>query len=58
MIITDWIKREREETTLLFRNIPSTVVALFVVSVICMTLLANKTLIQTYWIELDGAIPI
>lgn len=56
MIITDWIKREREETTLLFRNIPSTVVALFVVSVICMNLLANKTLVQTDWIALDGGI--
>ena len=50
------IKREREETSLLFRCIPSTVVSLFVVSVICMNLLANKTLVQTEWIALDGGI--
>ncbi|MEE1057325.1 MAG: VUT family protein [Acutalibacteraceae bacterium] len=50
------IKRECSETTLLLRNIPSTVVSLFVVSVICMNLLANKTLIQTEWIALDGGI--
>ncbi|MBP3384694.1 MAG: VUT family protein, partial [Firmicutes bacterium] len=35
---------------------PSTVVSLFVVSVICMNLLANKTLFQNYWIALDGGI--
>ncbi len=51
-----FIKREREETTILLRSIPSTVVSLFVVSVICMNLLANKTLIQTSWIALDGGI--
>lgn len=54
--IIDYIKREYNETTLLLRNIPSTVVSLFVVSVICMNLLANKTLIQTKWIALDGGI--
>ena len=51
-----WIKREKEETELLLRCIPSTVVSLFVVSVICMNLLANKTLVQTDWIALDGGI--
>ena len=49
-------KREREETKILLRSIPSTVVSLFVVSVICMNLLANKTLLQTEWIALDGGI--
>ncbi|MBQ9833507.1 MAG: VUT family protein [Clostridia bacterium] len=53
---TAWILREKKETELLLRCIPSTVVSLFVVSVICMNLLANKTLIQTYWIALDGGI--
>ncbi len=56
MSIKGWIKREKTETTLLLRNIPSTVVSLFVVSVICMNLLANKTLIQTRFIALDGGI--
>lgn len=51
-----WIVREKEETTILLRSIPATVVSLFVVSVICMNLLANKTLVQTYWIALDGGI--
>ncbi len=51
-----WILRERKETEILFRSIPSIVVSLFVVSVICMNLLANKTLLQTEWIALDGGI--
>lgn len=51
-----WLEREREETAVLLRCIPATVVALFAVSVICMNLLANKTLVQTDWIALDGGI--
>ncbi len=54
--IIAFIKREERETALLLRSIPSTVVSLFVVSVICMNLLANKTLVQTKWIALDGGI--
>lgn len=48
--------REREEMKLLLRAIPATAVTLFVVSVICMNLLANKTLLQLDWIALDGGI--
>jgi len=55
-MIFDWLKKEREETAILLRSIPATVVSLFVVSVICMNLLANKTLVQTNWIALDGGI--
>ncbi len=51
-----WLKKEREQTALLLRCIPATVVTLFVVSVICMNLLANKTLLQLDWIALDGGI--
>lgn len=51
-----WLHREKEETALLLRCIPATVVTLFVVSVICMNLLANKTLLQNEWIALDGGI--
>ncbi len=54
--ITAIIKKEREETRVLLRCIPATVVTLFVVSVICMNLLANKTLLQLDWIALDGGI--
>ena len=48
--------REMEACRILLRSIPATVVTLFVVSVICMNLLANKTLLQLEWIALDGGI--
>ena len=51
-----WLKSEREKTAILLRSIPATVVTLFVVSVICMNLLANKTLLQLDLIALDGGI--
>ena len=54
--VNRWIISEKKETQILLRCIPSTVVSLFVVSVICMNLLANKTLVQTHWIALDGGI--
>lgn len=51
-----WMCKEKEETAILLRCIPATVVTLFVVSVICMNLLANKTLLQLEWIAIDGGI--
>ena len=51
-----WLHNERVEFRLLLRSIPATAVSLFVVSVICMNLLANKTLLQWDWIALDGGI--
>lgn len=56
MSVISFIKQERRENSLLLKSIPATVVSLFVVSVICMNLLANKTLVQTSWIALDGGI--
>ena len=50
------IASERMEYKLLLKSIPATVVSLFVVSVVCMNLLANKTLLQLDWIALDGGI--
>lgn len=50
------IKKEWLEFKLLLRSIPAMVVTLFVVSVICMNLLANKTLLMLDWIALDGGI--
>lgn len=44
------------ETKILLRSIPATVVTLFTVSVVCMNLLANKTLFQNELIALDGGI--
>jgi len=54
--IKKYIYEEKEETAILLRCIPASIVTLFVVSVICMNLLANKTLLQLQWIALDGGI--
>ena len=56
MNIKERIKKEIHETKVLLHNIPTLIVTLFVVSVICMNILANKTLIQLEWIALDGGI--
>lgn len=50
------LKKETEKTEILLGSIPATVTTLFVVSVICMNLLANKTIVQTRWIALDGGV--
>ena len=52
----EYIAREATEYRLLLKSIPAAVVTLFVVSVVCMNLLANKTLLQLDWIALDGGI--
>ena len=54
--IRNLIAQTRTETAILLRCIPATAVSLFVVSVISMNLLANKTIVQTGWIALDGGI--
>ena len=54
--LNKWLQEERADMKLLLRSIPATVVTLFVVSVVCMNLLANKTLVQLDWIALDGGI--
>lgn len=51
-----WIEKEKKETAILLRCMPATVVTLFVVSVISMNLLANKTLLKLDYIALDGGI--
>lgn len=50
------LHNEKTGMQILLRSIPATVVTLFVVSVVCMNLLANKTLLQLDWIALDGGI--
>lgn len=55
-VIKRWIINEAQETKLLFHSIPSYVVAFFVVSVIAMNILANKTIVYEEWIALDGGI--
>lgn len=54
--VKKWITNELEDFSVLLRSVPSTVVSLFVVSVVMMNLLANKTLIQLEWIALDGGL--
>jgi uncharacterized integral membrane protein (TIGR00697 family) len=54
--IKKFFQKEKIEIKILLRSIPATVVTLFVVSVICMNLLANKTLLQLEWIAIDGGI--
>ena len=49
-------KDELKITALLLRAIPSPAVALFVVSVITMNILANKTIFQNEYLALDGGI--
>lgn len=50
------VKDEFHETVILMRSIPSAVVALFVISVIAMNILANKTIYQGKYLALDGGI--
>ena len=52
----EWVRQEFKLTVLLLRAIPSPAVALFVVSVITMNLLANKTIFQSDIIAIDGGI--
>lgn len=54
--VKEWFRKEKNKSSILLRSIPAAVVTLFVVSVICMNLLANKTLLQLDWIALDGGI--
>jgi len=54
--LTVHLNEARREFHILMRSIPATVVTLFVVSVVCMNLLANKTLILLDWIALDSGI--
>ncbi len=51
-------KEECKESILLLRAIPSVVVALFVVAVITMNLLANKTIVQIDYLAIDGGITV
>lgn len=56
MSIKKKLHNEIFEFNLLLRSIPATAVTLFVVSVVCMNLLANKTLLKLDWIALDAGI--
>lgn len=51
-----WFLKQKTESKLLFHSIPAVVVALFVISVVTMNLLANKTIFQNSWLAIDGGI--
>lgn len=51
-----WIRKEFFEYRLLLESLPSIVVALFVISVITMNLLANKTIVNLEYLAVDGGI--
>ena len=51
-----WFLKQKEEIKLLYYSIPAVVVALFVISVVTMNLLANKTIYENSWIAIDGGI--
>ena len=54
--IREWFLNWARETKLLYRSIPAAVVALFVLSVVSMNLLANKTIYQGEYLAIDGGI--
>ena len=48
-----FIKRQYQEYKILLQNIPALVVCLFILSVVCMNLLANKELFNVKYLALD-----
>lgn len=54
--VKEWLNTQYQQTKCLLRNIPSIVVALFVLSVVLMNLTANKTIVSLPWLALDGGI--
>ncbi len=50
------MRKQLQEIKVLLHSVPSLTFTLFVVSVIAMNLLANKTIIQTEWLALDAGI--
>lgn len=48
-----WLKKEHADTKLLLRNIPSLTITIFVLSVVCANLMANKELISYKYVALD-----
>lgn len=51
--ILSFISREFEDLKILLRNIPSLTVAIFILSVVCANLLANKELVSFKYLALD-----
>lgn len=54
--VTNWFKNEAAEYRSLLRNIPALLLAAFCLAVVMMNTLANKTIVSTSWIDIDGGI--
>ena len=52
----EWARQEYRITKLLFRSTPSIAVAIFVVTVVVMNLMANKTIYRNDWLVLNGGV--
>lgn len=54
--IGNYLKKEWKDTLLLLKSVPAVPFTLFVLSVVLMNILANKTIINESWIAIDGGI--
>lgn len=54
--VKNWIKEEVTEYRSLLKNIPALLLAAFCLAVVMMNTLANKTIVSTSWIDIDGGI--
>lgn len=54
--IKKWIAQEYREIVVLLKEIPATVMTLFVLSIVAMNLLASKLIVDASWIALDAGI--
>lgn len=54
--LKNWIKDEVTEYRSLLKNIPALLLAAFCLAVVLMNTLANKTIVSTSWIDIDGGI--
>ncbi len=51
--VSKWLKAEFTDTKILLRNIPSLTISIFILSVVCANLMANKELISVKYLALD-----
>lgn len=57
MKVTQWLKKEVKETQALLHQVPAMLMTLFVISLVMMNLLANKSInINLSWLALDAGI--
>ncbi len=54
--LRNWIREETIEYRSLLRNIPALLLSAFCLAVVLMNVLANKTIVSTEWIDIDGGI--